>query len=849
MTKIDKIGFQFDMADEQFAKGLYADWDNFYPKCAIDIMNEFFSRYDNRETYIKIELLELNLGGIPQDDFYDKFPILLREALERTAMPYLNFSDSHGSFQQMPTLAHEKRIENLLHYLEYGFCLTEWDMGSLDLYNELLQSNGNADTERILSLLASKSHAMLRLFRQTDARKIAEILPFAAWLTSSSLGHHEKQRYLSAFLEYAPQEVIRFIHETIENGCIESMAELIENTHARRIMSAETEHHAEIDVPEYWYRLYGWLLEYYPFNGVPMFGDKMHFRKRLNYSLLSFIRKRPHLSFLSKTELTVQFLMEIFGAKHCFTVLNVIYSNQRLNADGTPASGDNYARELYYILLQLSLIKPKTNQWADNEAAASVSNMAEPTAESLSAWMKLTLDISKWLDNRELIAVSGSKADSCNLALLTDWLTDNMGETSEIRSRPVNDWWASLLLPLARLKKSRNILPDDAYPVAAIQVLFSLCKEKASTETFGGLLLLHSVLLSPTISDTAKSQLLRYYARWHPQLLWKLIGYLTDNNATCKASCRIPSRQWAEWLGTETCLDMISALSLSLGETLRQTNNILSKSYHVSESVLAETLVQFLASYLAERRYYDDASDTIHKYVAGLKHYTSRAESAHSGSCTAETDTKPNDADEDVAKNIENALHIARPESLENVMQPEYIEVPNAGLCLLALWLPRLLAMLGLLNEDKKDLKDAEARIRAIFILQRLATDHEKEYMEQELAFNRILTGCPFHIPLPKSLELTEYEIRNVEAMLSGVKANWNKLKATSVKTLQRSFIKRPGRMEQQEDKWVLHVEGQAYDLLLDSLPWSYSPIRLPWLKKKIQVAWRNKEELDFGTL
>ena len=67
-------------------------------------------------------------------------------------------------------------------------------------------------------------------------------------------------------------------------------------------MAAETENHAEIDVPEYWYRLYGWLLEYYPFNGVPMFGDKRHFRLHLNRRLLSFIRKRDYHTYLSKAE-------------------------------------------------------------------------------------------------------------------------------------------------------------------------------------------------------------------------------------------------------------------------------------------------------------------------------------------------------------------------------------------------------------------------------------------------------------------------------------------------------------------------------------------------------------------
>lgn len=78
------------------------------------------------------------------------------------------------------------------------------------------------------------------------------------------------------------------------------------------------------------------------------------------------------------------------------------------------------------------------------------------------------------------------------------------------------------------------------------------------------------------------------------------------------------------------------------------------------------------------------------------------------------------------------------------------------------------------------------------------------------------------------------------------MKANWEKLKNTSVKGFQHSFIERPGRLEQREDKWVLYVEERAYDILLDSLPWSYRQIRLPWLKKKISVIWRDKEEFDF---
>jgi hypothetical protein len=187
--------------------------------------------------------------------------------------------------------------------------------------------------------------------------------------------------------------------------------------------------------------------------------------------------------------------------------------------------------------------------------------------------------------------------------------------------------------------------------------------------------------------------------------------------------------------------------------------------------------------------------------------------------------------------------------SERETLAPEYLMVPNAGLCLLAIWFPRLFGMLGFLTEDRKGWKDDEARIRAIFLLQRLVTDEVRAYKEHELAFNRILTGCPFYVPLPKTYALTENEIQTAESMLSGVMANWDKLKNTSVKGFQHSFLQRPGRLERRRDRWVLFVESRAFDILLDSLPWSYHPIRLPWLEEKIAVLWRNKEDSFFDSL
>ena len=1397
------------MADEQFARNLYADWDGFCRRCVTDILEEFFSKYDNKGDYIEVDRLDLDLGSIPQEKFYDEFPARLRETLERNFVPFateqpLASSGDEGTAagilgRNATSLVVEKRFENLLHYLKHGFCFPEWAGDDFSLYEEIRHFMEKADyRERLCAALAGHPQALARLLLQLESHQTGKILsgavgasdavPLLSLFFSPSFpaGQQERQRMLALMLEHVPQEVVRFIHGTRESGSLDSMAELLENPHVRCIMAAETEHHAEIGLPEYWYRLYGWLLEYYPFNGVPMFGDKRHFRLHLNRSLLSFIHKRTYSAYISKAGLTVQFLQEVFGTDYCLTVLDIIYRRQRLNPDGSPESGDSYVWELYYMLLRLSLIEP-AQQGTEQHKAVDDGAVSDVSAEPLAALTGRTLPFSTWLEdadiphsakkdllerlarenpesllhwikgrpdkghlrllasllagtpastwlsgsvslllaetvsslmdrldriqtkvswlkgteqdkletiftlsilsgiadntfsasytvNGQLLRIAESlykeitemevipadgntvpvqlldfvdalssagmvtddgtqtynkdipdkasengygisslqellsgnhvpedakrrillqwfdtyrgdearflsaldaghlmesvvhilggtmlrqtvmrmavdhitayrtEEDSMSVLLL-DWLTDNMADIAEIFSRTETDLWISLLRWMADSKGIRNTVSDNgamdaaslllraldvgreittdrldrlaaltlhnshsrtgaevnvipaflsyirkrtlsarrtdrndvraafersldgtddiggwlrtaAYPsarkwevfrhvaaeqpgevcrlikenlasdkgtmalwgdIAEIPALLALIRHtdgaladalantvqllEASTHESGlfsggsaglehslaealllfiatetdiagmdaqtavrrfisywhravtgqegypetdwerwkkleqtavdalqdGITVIKDItgetenytgekdtksgtadyaedsgyksqdtlsgnveetddallaeqlawLMSPSVSDTAKSQRLRHYARWQPGLLWRLMRQATVTASSDSPDASIPFRQWASWLGREALIETVSENSLSLAETLRQTMEALATRYGIGEAVLTEALAAFMAGHSSGRTYYADSFVIVREYIKALNRIgamptvqiggdvptmvSSGQESAQSQTTEADSRlsaTMDGHAPEEqvlverLVEEMEAALHLEETKkTLKEAAQPEYIEVPNAGLCLLALWLPRLFDMLGLLEtgaDGKKDFKDTDARIRAIFVLQRLVTDEKREYKEQELAFNRILAACPFSVPLPKTLELTDTEIQTVESMLAGVKSNWDKLKGTSVKGFQRSFIERPGKLEQREDKWVLYVEERSYDILLDSLPWSYRRIRLPWLKKKINVIWRDKEEFDF---
>lgn len=178
-------------------------------------------------------------------------------------------------------------------------------------------------------------------------------------------------------------------------------------------------------------------------------------------------------------------------------------------------------------------------------------------------------------------------------------------------------------------------------------------------------------------------------------------------------------------------------VSFSLGGTLLRITEAVSDKYEVPESVLSEGLIRFIAGYPDEQVSYADNRIIVRKYISTLaplawkggipalvqeqagitdsnhsehresdrilpanNHYTQGdMKNKITGTGDPESGKRPSGADHNTAerqlaldniiKEVETRLHIADSEqSLEDAVQPQYIEVPNAGLCLLIIWLP-----------------------------------------------------------------------------------------------------------------------------------------------------------------
>lgn len=1396
MIRIDHISFEFAAADERFVHDLYADWDGFCRNCFEKTVDECFSPLDKDRVLREIELLELDLGGIPEEDFYREFPRRLKAEL-------LKVLPSWG----IPTESERKktdasRLENLLFYLEYGYQKVEWDDSAFGLTEELdwAVSQQALHAESIASLCMKKNHALRRLLWQTSDDK-ALIRLYTDLLSMSSFGLHEKRRFLAILLEMKPGIPVRFIHEDTDDNRLQGMAELLDTLSVRRIMETETEEHAEVDLPPYWHYLYEWLINYYPFNGIAIFGGKGDFICHLHHRLLTFIRKRNYSFYLSKQELTVNFLLEVFGTDYYRDVLNAIYDLQPHYADGSPVYDGYLNRELYRIFLQLSLLRlpmagesPKEKQdsgwkqtayptdmemvaeylndtqksiadkrslfrlltkekpeiltdWLQSEAAkdnalfsvianmvdtdllnrllSSVSFMAmevvdqvrtyllnhiskteylkgisetqfnfifckavllwienehcglseserieqllhqfyqeissgsnessnkilseklylsedvwkqdagngkirvdilklrqiladksipelvkrrmtalfleqsieneenaiwllhehevleytltlisEPVLEeiirqsvlrmngishitellslfdwlvtneqALSAYLKdrtfgLKVQMVLWLakvsqssikmegtareilylllmalfgkenipvvikqifqgsiretetgneeyDDMEAVldllmtieAGNGNPAkvrfeewvrqtqkDSDVLPILlenrwsagngfTDWLEDATISTDgkrELLQRMVVEKvheWVGLLRRQPEESKAvmfvatylsaplllQSVAQADFRQAAVLSETIEWLQCKADgipfltgndrllstalseallffmqdRDTLGGRSLTEKevvkkflahlyfvytgktdfqsdaewtnlpvnlavdlemevwqdvredefadVLLQKNISNTIfshhivsvlekypekflawlekdadlvlikrivdvsditilgqlslflsavagfeypddfrrltgwlsrfandrifTSDITRVLLLWVRETNWKKqtpeqmedyfisrlfgknvarlpIEWIADNTLPESVRKRmlynhiffrpkelldyirqsvvrntLHTDKWLEWMNTGEWLRLVASLSLSQAELLQQVMDYILISYPVQKEHLETALATYIIENPSEEWAYNSREEKIRSFVKSLPILQEKTEN--------ELKNIVNMISEKLMPEEEKNWLIGEPMS-----DPKIFFIDNAGLCLLSAWFLRLLSMLDYLNEARKDIKDTKSRIRAIFLLQYLTYQEEKEYRETELVFNRLLVGLPMHIPLPKRLELTAEEKQIADSLLSAVKAHWPKMNGTSMKGFLQSFVTRTGRLEEQDEKWVLTVDDRTYDILLDSVPWGFRQIRLPWMKKYIQVKWHEK--------
>lgn len=162
--------------------------------------------------------------------------------------------------------------------------------------------------------------------------------------------------------------------------------------------------------------------------------------------------------------------------------------------------------------------------------------------------------------------------------------------------------------------------------------------------------------------------------------------------------------------------------------------------------------------------------------------------------------------------------------------------VNQVGLVLLHPFLQLYFEDVGLL--DGEAFRGETAQQTAIYLLHYLATG-QTDAPEYELVLPKLLCGWALNEPIARGLVLPDAALAEGENLLQAVINYWTVLKSTSPDGLREGFLRREGKLTRlDEGDWRLQVEQQAIDVLLGSLPWGFSVVKLPWMENLLMVEW-----------
>jgi len=167
--------------------------------------------------------------------------------------------------------------------------------------------------------------------------------------------------------------------------------------------------------------------------------------------------------------------------------------------------------------------------------------------------------------------------------------------------------------------------------------------------------------------------------------------------------------------------------------------------------------------------------------------------------------------------------------------EPDTVYVGNAGLVLLYPFLTFAFQRLGYVVAGQ--FTSPEAQIRAIHFLQ-YTVNLKEEHAEHELVLNKVLCNFPLEEPVPAELTLKDEEKQLSQEMLQVVLQQWDRMKHTSVEGFREAFLSRDGALWETEEAWYMRVEQRGYDMILQTLPWSFGMLKTSWMDKMLYTEW-----------
>ncbi len=162
------------------------------------------------------------------------------------------------------------------------------------------------------------------------------------------------------------------------------------------------------------------------------------------------------------------------------------------------------------------------------------------------------------------------------------------------------------------------------------------------------------------------------------------------------------------------------------------------------------------------------------------------------------------------------------------------ILLKNAGLVLIHPFIKHFFEKLEFLSEGK--IKN-EKLDEAVHVLHYLACKQEQP-QEHILLFEKFLCNIPLQYPIKRYIKLTNRQKEACEELLQAMLSHWQGLKTKNTAVLRNEFLMREGKLQTTNDRDSLYIQRKTQDILLDSIPWNFHLVKIPWKKKLVFVEW-----------
>jgi hypothetical protein len=192
-------------------------------------------------------------------------------------------------------------------------------------------------------------------------------------------------------------------------------------------------------------------------------------------------------------------------------------------------------------------------------------------------------------------------------------------------------------------------------------------------------------------------------------------------------------------------------------------------------------------------------------------------------------------------KNTDNAADENRIEFSAKLISQftatERFSVNHAGLILLWPFLSHFFSALNLIDKDA--FHDKQNQYKACISLLYVALGDDLDVFEGQLPVIKLLCGLELTEWVDMQTNITPNDMNEADHMLEAVIGHAPMWSGLSLAGLRQAYLQRQGVLSTRDGNWLLQVERQNYDILVDRLPWSNKLIKLPWLEHLIFVEWQ----------